>query len=228
MNISLQQKTNPDLRLGNHVLFVFIGAQRELVTLHSNLLPEAVKAYINERSVGQQLYQLPEDDVTLFQIYRMFLYSGNICSIGEGDQLRPDNGRAQAHPDAEWTRLAHLYIFGKGIGDEKFANACIDAIIEKMTESDRYPTGIASEVYQFTPAGDKLRKLLVDVHVRKGLGKWVKRPHDDADGPMEFLQDVIQGLATAGEKLYDLDWVMPWEATTCFYHTHRGSGRCGD
>ena len=208
------------------MLFIFVGQDHELVTLHTDLLPEATKAYINTRSTGQQVYQLPDEEVTIFRIYRLFLYSGNICSITTGDQLRQDNGRTQAHYDAEWTRLAHCYLFGMTVGDEKFANASIDAIIEKMADTDRYPTGIASEVYQFTSEGDNLRELLVDVHVWKGLGKWVRKPHDDAEGPMEFLQDVIQGLATAGEKIYDPEADMPWEGGTCYYHVHEVTGMC--
>ena len=131
------------------------------------------------------------------------------------------------HLDAEWTKLAHCYLLGITIKDEKFANACIDAIIEKMDEIDRYPTGIASEVYQFTQNGDSLRKLIVDVHVLRGYGKWVRHPHDDAEGPVEFLQDVINGLATVGEKMYDFESALPWEVDRCLYHSHEVTEKCG-
>ena len=131
------------------------------------------------------------------------------------------------HADAEWTRLAHCYLFGLSLKDEAFTNASIDAIIEKMVISDRYPTGIASEVYQFTPTGDNLRELLVDVHVWKGRGTWVKAPHDDATGPMEFLQDVIGGLGTAGPEIHEADAEMPWEEAPCaYYHVHEATGQC--
>jgi hypothetical protein len=33
---------------------------------------------------------------------------------------------------------------------------------------DRYPTGIATEVYNYTAPGDKLRSLVVDLHVWRG------------------------------------------------------------
>ena len=197
------------------------------MTLHSNLLPDSVKAYINARNTGEEFFQLPEEDVTIFHIYRSYLYTGMIYSITTVDQDAPDNGHSEAHADAEWTRLAHCYIFAITVKDEKFANACIDAIVEKMHEIDRYPTGIASEVYQFTSAGDSLRELLVDVHVWKGLGSWVRRPHDDADGPVEFLQDVIQGLATEGENIHDPEANMPWDIDACWYHSHKVTEKCG-
>jgi hypothetical protein len=113
------------------------------------------------------------------------------------------------------------------VRDERFANASIDAIIEKMTVSERYPTGIASEVYQHTNTGDNLRELLVDVHVWQGQGTWVKAPHDDATGPMEFLHDVIQGLATAGGDIYEEDAEVPWQEAPClYYHVYEVTGRC--
>lgn len=152
------------------------------MTIHSSLLPDSAKAYITQRNAGEPLFQLPEEDITIVRIYRLFLYTVSIFSFTNNDQDIPDNGRRRAHADAEWTRLAHCYLFGLSLKDEAFTNASIDAIIEKMTISDRYPTGIASEVYRFTPAGDDLRGLLVDVHVWRGRGTWVKAPHDDATG----------------------------------------------
>ena len=197
------------------------------MTVHSGLLPDSTKAYIAERNTGEPLYQLPEEDVTVFRIYRLFLYTGTIFSFTENDQDQPDNGRHVVHADAEWTRLAHCYLFAIAVRDERFANASIDALIEKMTVADRYPTGIASEIYQNTTANDNLRELLVDVHVWQGQGRWVKAPHDDATGPVEFLQDVIQGLATAGGDIYQADAEVPWQEAPClYYHVHEATGRC--
>lgn len=222
-----QFRANHTTRLGTHILFLFVGAGRELTTIHSELLPESTKAYINERNVGEQIFQLPNENAEIFRIYRLFLYTGTIYSVTDQDEDRPDNGRRQVHSDAEWMRLAHCYIFALAVKDERFANASIDALIEKMMISDRYPTGIASEVYQWTPAGNNLRSLLVDIHVWKGRGFFVKPPHDDASGPMEFLQDVINELAAAGGKIHEDGVSMPWEDAPCvFYHEHDATAQC--
>ncbi len=76
-------------RVGNHVLFLFVGEQRELITLHSDLIPEATRAYITEQSQGQQVYQLPDEEVEIVKIYRVFLYTKRIFSISTADQDRP-------------------------------------------------------------------------------------------------------------------------------------------
>jgi hypothetical protein len=100
--------------------------------------------------VGGQIYPLPVEDVDIFKIYALSLYTGKAYSITEDDQDVPDNGR----------------------------------------------------------------------------GTWVKRPHD-ADAPVQFLQDVITGLATAGAEVYEDEVEMPWEEAPCaYYHVHDGSELC--
>ena len=113
------------------------------------------------------------------QVYHIFVEH----SITKNDQDVPDNGRAAVHGDKEWMRLAHCHIFANALRGEKFANAAIDAVIERMTISDRYPTGIAGKVSAHTAAGNNLRALLVNLHVWKGKGAWIKPPHDDTNAP---------------------------------------------
>ncbi|KAK3698450.1 hypothetical protein LTR37_016921 [Vermiconidia calcicola] len=216
-------------KIGNHVLFLFVGPLRELVTIHTDLIPAATQDHIHEVSAGQQLYELPEQDPEIFRIYRGYLYTKRIYSVDVGDRNGPDSNDLEAYSDAEWTRLAHLYLLGITLKDERFANTIITCIIEKMGEADRYPTGIASVVYACTPAGDGLRKLIVDVHVWKGHGTWISEPHDDADAPKDFLTDVIAALAEAGGQIHKEGALMPWEGKgrQCMrYHTHEGTAKC--
>lgn len=133
-------------------------------------MPEATRAYIREKNEGQAIYQLPNDDVSIVESYRLFLYTGKLFSIAVENQDHPDDGVSETHADAEWTKLAHCYIFGITVKDERFANAAVSALVEKMIEIDRYPTGIASEVYACTPRDDNLRRFIVDLHVYKGQG----------------------------------------------------------
>ena len=172
-----------------------------------------------------QPYQLIGENPAIVNIYRLFLYKDLIFSQSAGDQDVEDDGESEAHNDAEWSRLAHRYFFGNTVKDERFANASIDAMIDKMEEVDRYPTGIASEVYTYTEPGDKLRQVIVDVHVWKGLSTWIKPPHDDANGPKDFFQDVVQGMQAAGVNLYDENAPMPWDSQ-CAYHSHALTSKC--
>lgn len=73
--------------------------------------------------------------------------------------------------DAERTKLMECYILGTHLHDERFRNAAIDALVEKVEKEEEYPTGLASDVYRHTESGDRLRKLIVDFHVWKGQGE---------------------------------------------------------
>jgi hypothetical protein len=50
------------------------------------------------------------------------------------DQDFEDNGHAVIHEDAEWSRLAQSYLLGLRLEDEKFCNAVVDGLVEKMSE----------------------------------------------------------------------------------------------
>jgi hypothetical protein len=50
------------------------------------------------------------------------------------DQDFEDNGQAVIHEDAEWSRLAQSYLLGLRLEDERFCNAVIDGLVEKMAE----------------------------------------------------------------------------------------------
>jgi len=47
----------------------------QLVTIHYDLMPEATRAYIREKNERQAIYQLPDDDVSIVETYRLFLYT---------------------------------------------------------------------------------------------------------------------------------------------------------
>lgn len=56
-------------------------------------------------------------------------------TMAHGDQDYADNGNDEAHEDREWVRLALAYFLGLKLGDEKFCNAVVDGIVEKMAEA---------------------------------------------------------------------------------------------
>jgi len=168
---------------------------------------------------------LREHDAATAQLYRLFLYTGKVYSIDEAsDQDTVDDGDAETHEDAEWTKLAHAYLLGRTIRDEAFANACVTAIIEKVKATERFPTGIACEVYANTLSRDSLRRLIVHLHVWIGEGDCVYPPHEDADGPRTFLRDVRLELRKTRRLREEQE--APWEVDRCAYHVHEVTERC--
>lgn len=213
--------------MATHVLFLFVGDPYRLFTLHTNLLPAASKEYLNTRFHLEQVYWFGEEDPAMANLWRLYLYTGKVFSHDEAvDQDDPDLGN-DTHADGEWTKLAHAYFFGRKVQDENFANACVTALIEKVQATERFPTGIASEVYTYTSQGDKLRELIVDLHVWMGESTCLQAPHEDADAPMEFHQHARREARRAGGAVYKCV-VYPWETDPCAYHEHSVTKICAE
>lgn len=126
--------------LQTHILFLFVGPQRELATVHTSLLPTKTRAILEERAqqhlVQQQPIYLIDDLPETFEVYRLFLYTGKIFSNNaQNDQDGADNGDDETHDDREWMRLAHMYIMGLDLDDERFRNTVVDALVEKVAET---------------------------------------------------------------------------------------------
>lgn len=109
-------------------------------TVHAGKLPAKTLAILEGDS--QQIFPgypyrlfyvnaLPE----IFTIYHNFLYENVLFSHhADLDQDFADNGRAVIHEDAEWSRLAQSYLLGLRLEDERFCNAVVDGLVEKMAE----------------------------------------------------------------------------------------------
>ena len=112
-------------------------------TIHSTLLP--IKTlHILATSTTQPYPSVPIDFCTVdathetFEVYRNFLYTGKLFTHdAHGDQDHADNGDDEAHEDREWVRLALAYFLGLKLADERFRNAVVDGIVEKMSEAVR-------------------------------------------------------------------------------------------
>ncbi|GAB7325194.1 hypothetical protein MBLNU13_g09269t2 [Cladosporium sp. NU13] len=230
--LAIRQPCESAPNLQDDVHIIWVGSPPQVSTIHSALLPTKT-LYTLATSQTQPYPGLPIDFYTVdathetFEIYRSFLYTGKLFTHdAHGDQDYAHNGNDEAHEDREWVRLALTYFLGLKMGDEKFCNAVVDGIVEKMAEADRSPTGLATEVYAHTQPGDKLRALLVDLHVWKGLGTWIQPPHDDANGPMYFRREVRTSVREAGSAIHDADVPMPWEDDPCQYHVHNDTAVC--
>ena len=105
--------------------------------------------------------RLPGDNPEIFQIFAEFLYDGRIHSTKATDKV-PD----AEHPgrvDAEWERLARCWILGDKLNCVWFQDASIDAIVQKIMETDRVPKNLHTLVYSHTTGDNPLKQLVVDI-----------------------------------------------------------------
>jgi hypothetical protein len=128
--------------LGNYAIIIQAGALHDSITacIHVDKFPQRTLA-VFERIFGQQSHAHPFRLYTLnvvpeiFTIYHHFLDTGVLFSHhADLDQDYVDNGQAETHEHAEWSRLAQSYLLGLRLEDEKFCNAVVDGLVEKMSE----------------------------------------------------------------------------------------------
>lgn len=180
-----------------------------LVRASSEFFDKAMRRDWKEAT--DRVVKLPNDDPTVFRLYVHWLYSGTLpCQI---DEPNPTG-------NLEYLQLAKAHVLGIKLLVKRFADATVDAIIEKAHSiaSDGhswFPDGEAIRyLYANTLPSSPVRRLLVDFYVSCGNKDWVAEWDSPEERPSEFLFDLAVGLY---EKQ---TCVNPLQAEPCAYHQH--------
>ncbi|OQO04845.1 hypothetical protein B0A48_07862 [Cryoendolithus antarcticus] len=150
-------------KLGTYMLVLYVGPYRTLTTIHNDVLPTST--IIALRGLYQYGFaHLEAHSVESFELYRVWLYTGKLCTRipNEEEEVGAEDA---VWVDCEWGRMANAYFLAVDLRDEKFGNAIVDAMIEKVDGSEYYPTSLAADLYASTPQGDGMSRLIVDFHV---------------------------------------------------------------
>lgn len=153
------------------IVTVLVGShdQRETFHVHADLLKKYSNFFSAALGKGwlesqEKVVRLPEDDPSPFEVFAKFLYSGRIYSTAASDESgETDDDYAE---DPEWERLALCWILGDKLGSVDFQDASIDAIIQKIIDTERAPVNLHRVVYSRTTSNTKLKQLIVDIAAR--------------------------------------------------------------
>lgn len=102
------------------------------------------------------MLELPEKDAVIFATFRLWVYTNKLLEEGE------------AYEDILWGTLTRLYVFGETRGISDLQDAVVDVLIDKRASCKKVPTGQFDYVFQNTPIGSPLRRLVVDWSIAKG------------------------------------------------------------
>lgn len=236
--------------LGVDLIMLAVGSPAAPVFLPASLVPQPTASVLASKPSNGFFYFLPDESLAIFEIYRLYLFYNKIYSRGADDNDGVVDDGQDVHEDREWHRLANCYLLGLTLDDEKFRNMVVEAFVEKVKETDRMPTDLASEVWYHSEDNDRLRKLLVDLHVYLGqgtfvsaadddvhnkltrgtAGEFIRAPHNDRYGPQEFVAAVHRAKLLAGQAIFEPNAKWPWENAhlRCFmYHCHTATQPCG-
>ncbi|KAI4722334.1 hypothetical protein E4T48_01382 [Aureobasidium sp. EXF-10727] len=232
------KKATPSKRvLGSEMVVVLLGAGpkhlRQTKLLHRNLLTSISGFFARGLNSGfreseTKVFELEEEDAATFSVFEQWVYKDRLYTKKASASESASFSDAEDDDDGqEWGFLPRLYTLGERLDAPNFKDAVISAIIEKVAETNVVPDTWASYVYQNTVSGNTLRRLIVDFHVFAHQGRLLSREAcpDAVEPEYEFLRDVVQRVAEAGQRVFAVGGVeMPW-GDACLYHEH-GEGAC--
>ncbi len=208
----------------NGLVVVIVGPQKQVFPLHKEILC-AVSSYFRSALEGSfvegltQKIELPEDDVTVFKYFRVWLYSSIIQdSLPSASQAEDESeSESESKPDTDigWKILLDLYIFADMRDIPLLQNATMDAIIWKSDLASTFISDLIHYVYDRTAAKSPLRKLLVDLWVSWSNPTWFDEKYYGLYSK-RFLFDAALAkskLGLRGSKKVD-DF---WAARTDYY-----------
>lgn len=145
-------------RLHSDVIVFLVGVDEPMrFIVHERLVnPRSEFTRLALRGVWKEALgrtiKLPEDDPEVFSVYQQWLYDGLVhTSSGTIFPTKTDD---------EYEALVKAYILGEKLMDPDFKDAITDAIVDKFRCLRRFDTGLTTLVFNETPSGSPLRRLL--------------------------------------------------------------------
>lgn len=126
---------------------VVVGSEQQKFIVHRDVLTKsstffqcAIKPSWT-RSRDRQI-KMPDQDVTAFEIYINWLYSGTIDLWKDGDvtsTYKNDRGKTYEEEGSRYFRIIHSFVLGDYVNDDGFCNALIDSFFDVCDLTNQWP-----------------------------------------------------------------------------------------
>ncbi|KAJ4344990.1 hypothetical protein N0V95_006027 [Ascochyta clinopodiicola] len=142
----------------------------------------------NWSEAKERIVRLPEDPPTIFHIYVDLLYTNQITVISNSAS------RVPTLVYDEQNTLARLYVLVEKLQDldakNKTLTAMVASLCETYSDGHKYAIGHAAVhiVYEGTPSGSLLRKLIVDTYTSQATRSWVSEAQKLPD---DFVRELL-------------------------------------
>ncbi|KAK2754522.1 hypothetical protein FQN54_006923 [Arachnomyces sp. PD_36] len=219
--MAVRTQKDKSINLNGGVIRLLVGnppipfaVLKELIRGSSDFFDKAMSSDWKESK--SRVFALPNHDPEALQLYMQWLYT----------KMLPV--KTEDPSDDEFLLLAKAVVLGDMFQDSDFENTAVDAILDKSRSSRLEGPTLAptvSYIYENTINECKARKLLVDIYVSEGNGKWLRHPEESPkDLPSEFMFDLAAALL---ERRPKPNSSSPSSMTdTCRYHKHSSGGTC--
>lgn len=190
---------------------------RNLITTSSDFFAKALNGSFQEKDSTIRLSLYTSD---LFEIYMQWLYEG-------ASSLPQFEGKkGETVPKGRFELFFSLYELGTFIQDQCFRNGIIDAFIDHVYLSNKYPIHLPVAACEALPMSSSLCRLLIDFYAYGCTEAWF-----DSDkaktAPKEFWIEVGRTSAGLLHRRIDARKNRPWMVDRCRYHEHiEGESKC--
>ncbi|GME65788.1 Btb poz domain containing protein [Neofusicoccum parvum] len=202
--------------LDGEALTVLVGEDKKAFFVHRKLICEFssfFRAACNGpwKESEEGIVTLPEDGPEEFGIYLKWLYTNELIDKNASTE---NDAHGNPYQIGRPNTLARAYVIGDKIQDILFKNAAIGALIQQISTTKSYPTGLAQYVYENTPEKSPLRRLLVDFYAYGSTSKWYEKSDPERDinaAPIDFFTDLVPKIVEVRGNSGDINkegW--PW------------------
>ncbi|KAL8897100.1 MAG: hypothetical protein Q9207_007384 [Kuettlingeria erythrocarpa] len=199
--------------LTSDIVTIFVGPDKKAFPIHKTLLSSKSTFFRGAfeggfKEAADRTLTLAEDDPNCFGRYVLWIYNQILDPIRHGQ-----DAKSMLH------EYCKLFVLADKLGSERLENVCLD-IIHTYAASDaisHFDVATIDFVWDNTPDGSSLRKLLVDM-----VG-WQMHPDTIADlmkARPEFLHGVLMICSERSLSRPDVE-ESPLGRPRCgMYHTH--------
>ena len=195
----------------------------DLLMRHSKFFKAMLKSD-KWKEASEETVLLKDTCIEAFDLFRRFIYTGSIFSIGdETDESADEDGDAYVVGlDDESARLVDCWKLGEQLMSTSFKDATTDAIIAKTISSSTYSLELPNALYKASQKNSKIRRMLIDIVIWKWSESAMEEWEDQEDKSAEFFYDVAKELHMMWKvDVSKADAFPPLEdENTCSYHEH--------
>ncbi|KAK3621337.1 hypothetical protein LTR56_022873 [Elasticomyces elasticus] len=201
------------------VFTVLVGEEKNEFMLHASIATKHskfFKAACNGgfREAQDKVTHLPEVSPATFRAYVQWIYSGTVV-VMDSEELRSDYKGDQT--SERQMRLMKLYVLADVLLDTLLRNKVIDEYLQCCRSAGGAGPVTIGLVYEHTPAGSTMRKLLLDenaYNIRERTS-WLEECRDQFN--IDFLRDLVIAISKGHTKGSAEN---PWTSQPCRYHEH--------
>ncbi|KAK3621713.1 hypothetical protein LTR56_022477 [Elasticomyces elasticus] len=166
------------------------------------------------KEARERVIPLSEDEPETFTIYQTWLYT----HIVDAHALKSSTNSCDVYQ-----RLFKCYILAEKLLDAIFKDCVMDAILNTLQANPLFDANLSNLVYENTPEGSPLRRLLCEIYVWCATERWLAEDVVTEEVHPSLMTDVMK--MQMGFFRGQRPEQVPFLGHACAYHAHEG-GSC--